>query len=235
MVVQADDLTVAANVVGSHYDSGGGSFAAGICGWFEQMDSLFNSVKWTERQVKGEECEERGIEKKGLRKEKVNAIGVKHVFCHVHITGATIIPLPVTTSSEALLSLSLSRMASRTERTTRELIQTLPQELFALIYEEVFTATPASIFVLKHEVRHRRILFPTALHVDGASRASHARSFFAVTQFIFRRPEEIRSWLAVVDTLKTNSGVLVEHARGWVIESARDWVIEPARDWEFIC
>lgn len=133
------------------------------------------------------------------------------------------------------LSLSLSRMASRTERTTRELIQTLPQELFALIYEEVFTATPASIFVLKHEVRHRRILFPTALHVDRASRASYARSFFAVTQFIFRRPEEIRSWLAVVDTLKTNSGVLVEHARGWVIESARDWVIEPARDWEFIC
>lgn len=108
MVVQADGLTVAANVVGSHYDSGGGSFAAGICGWFEQMDSLFNSVKWTERQVKGEECEERGIEKKGLRKEKVNAIGVKHVFCHVHITGATIVPLPITTSSEALLSLSLS-------------------------------------------------------------------------------------------------------------------------------
>lgn len=108
MVVQADGLTVAANVVGSHYDSGGGSFAAGICGWFEQMDSLFNSVKWTERQVKGEECEERGIEKKGLRKEKVNAIGVKHVFCHVHITGATMVPLPITTSSEALLSLSLS-------------------------------------------------------------------------------------------------------------------------------
>lgn len=140
MVVQADDLTVAANVVGNHYDSGGGSFAAGICGWFEQMDSLFNSVKWTERQVKGEECEERGIEKKGLRKEKVNAIGVKHVFCHIHITGATMVPLPITTSSEALPSLSLSRMASRTERTTRELIQTLPQELFALIYEEVFTA-----------------------------------------------------------------------------------------------
>lgn len=106
MVVQADDLTVAANVVGSHYDSGGGSFAAGICGWFEQMDSLFNSVKWTERRVKGEECEERGIQKKGLRKEKVNAIGVKHVFCHVYITGATIVPLPITTSSEALLSLS---------------------------------------------------------------------------------------------------------------------------------
>lgn len=201
MVVQADGLTVAANVVGSHYDSGGGSFAAGICGWFEQMDSLFNSVKWTERQVKGEECEERGIEKKGLRKEKVNAIGVKHVFCHVHITGATMVPLPITTSSEALfsLSLSLSRMASRTERTTRELIQTLPQELFALIYGEVFTATPASIFVLKRERRDRCILFPTTLHVDRASRARYARSFFGVTQFIFRRPEEVRSWLAVVE------------------------------------
>lgn len=120
MVVQADGLTVAANVVGSHYDSGGGSFAAGICGWFEQIDSLFNSVKWTERQVKGEECEERGIEKKGLRKEKVNAIGVKHVFCHVHITGATMVPLPITTSSEALLSLSLSLQNGVKDRADHE-------------------------------------------------------------------------------------------------------------------
>lgn len=45
MVVQADDLTVAANVVGSPYNSSGGSFATGICSWFEQIDSLFNSIK----------------------------------------------------------------------------------------------------------------------------------------------------------------------------------------------
>ncbi|GIZ41701.1 hypothetical protein CKM354_000499700 [Cercospora kikuchii] len=69
----------------------------------------------------------------------------------------------------------------------RELLQTLPQELYNNIYDEVFTAVPSDIVVRKYSYN-----WPHLLHVDRASREAYAKSYFGLTTFFCHGDFELR-------------------------------------------
>ncbi|PPJ56618.1 hypothetical protein CBER1_01821 [Cercospora berteroae] len=74
-------------------------------------------------------------------------------------------------------------------RDLRELLQTLPQELYSNVYDEVFTAVPNKVVIQRYSYK-----WPHLLHVDRASREAYAKSYFGLSTFICSGAFEIR-WI----------------------------------------
>lgn len=64
-------------------------------------------------------------------------------------------------------------------RSTHELLDTLPQELYDKIYKEVFTAGDGNVVVV-----HKDHKPPAALQVDSASRENFAESYYNNSIFV---------------------------------------------------
>ncbi|WPB03208.1 uncharacterized protein RHO25_007845 [Cercospora beticola] len=72
-------------------------------------------------------------------------------------------------------------------RDLSELLQTLPQELYSKIYDEVFNVVPNNVVVLDRSYR-----WPHLLHVDAASREAYAKSYFGLNTFFIHGSSEFR-------------------------------------------
>ena len=89
----------------------------------------------------------------------------------------------------------LSIPAMSPPRSLHALLGSLPQELYDNVYDQVFTADPSDVLVSLLEPRK----FPPQLHVDRASRASYASSYFTATRFIFDCSDETAAWCNLIE------------------------------------
>lgn len=75
----------------------------------------------------------------------------------------------------------------------------LPQEIFDMIYNEVFTARPAVRRVRRPDIKgyttHR---VPHLMHVSKATRMKFAISYYSNSVFVFPEPYDCFAWLGSV-------------------------------------
>ncbi|USW57305.1 hypothetical protein Slin15195_G106240 [Septoria linicola] len=80
--------------------------------------------------------------------------------------------------------------APQSERCLRELLDTLPAELYQRIYDMTFTAESTTVYPA-----HKDHRFPAMLQVDSISRKQFAQSYYTNTTFEFIEALDLAYWL----------------------------------------